>query len=277
MLRFKIHKSNLSIQEERWKTCGSMSQKYQIPIRSITSSIVLDLLSNVLTVTYGKILNIALSTEYSGGYTFKDYTVQLAIKSQFCHFKSLDIGGRTYCKVVNEYDPLGTESLISEMYGNKCKMYRRKKCQPEGYRLHWSQILALPRHSNTKVVSRVLLPGIYEQVTIHIPHTSLHLQQFLNLDVTWTDTNILEKVDISLQLNGRQYEIHTQGMKSNKMYTWTEAEAKCIDNDGHLPSISSQSDVEDLVNIILRAVWIGPIRMIYIGLKVSKSSFSTVN
>ena len=54
------------------------------------------------------------------------------------------------------------------------------------------------------------------------------------------------------------------------MYTWMEAEELCINlYGGHLPSISSQSDVQDLVNIILRAVWIGPIRMIYIGLKVS--------
>ena len=137
------------------------------------------------------------------------------------------------------------------------------------YRLHWSQIWHCLLCNNTKVVSRVLLPGFYEQATIHISHTSLQSKQFLYLYVTWTDTNILEKVDISLQLNGRQYQIFKQPRKSNKMYTWMEAEEICIHNGGHLPSFSSQSDVQDVVNIILRAVWIAPIRMIYIGLKVS--------
>ena len=149
------------------------------------------------------------------------------------------------------------------MYDNKCN-------GNDVYRLHWSQIMALPHCNNTKVLSRVLLPGIYEQATIKISHTSSQQKHLLYLDVTWTDTNILEKVDISLQLNGRQYQIFKQPRKSNIMYTWMQAEELCINlYGGHLPSISSQSDVQDLVNIILRAVWIGPIRMIYIGLKVS--------
>ena len=260
MLRFKIYSSNSSIPEGRWKTCGNMSQKYKVPIRSNVSSTVFQLLSNVITVTYGKILNIALSTEYSGGNTFKDYTVQLMIKSQFCLFKCLRLAGMDYCRVLNEYDPFGTESLNAKLYGNKCN---------SKYGLHWSQILALSHYNNTKAVSRVLLPGIYEQATIHISHTSLQSNQLLHLYATWRDTNILEKVDISLQLNGRRYQIFKQPRKSNKMYTWMEAEEICIHNGGHLPSISSQSDVQDVVNIILRAVWIGPIRMIYIGLKVS--------
>ena len=130
-------------------------------------------------------------------------------------------------------------------------------------------MLALSPYNNTKAVSRVLLPGIYEQATIHISHTALQSNKLLHLYVTWRDTNILEKVDISLQLNGREYQIFKQPRKSNKMYTWMETEEICIHNGGHLPSISSQSDVQDVVNIILRAVWIGPIRMIYIGLKVS--------
>ena len=261
MLRFEIH--NSSLKGGRWKTCGSMSQKYQIPIMSNVSSTVFDLLSNALTVTYGKILNIVLSTEYSGGYTFMDYTVQLIIKSLFCFFKHIRPSLMDYSKVLNEYDPFDTESLFSEMYDNKCN-------GNDVYRLHWSQIMALPHCNNTKVLSRVLLPGIYEQATIKISHTSSQQTHLLYLDVTWTDTNILEKVDISLQLNGRQYQIFKHPRKSNIMYTWMEAEELCIHlYSGHLPSISSQSDVQDLVNIILRAVWIGPIRMIYIGLKVS--------
>ena len=89
------------------------------------------------------------------------------------------------------------------------------------------------------------------------------------MDVTWQDTNILQRVNTSLQLNGKQYQIFTQPRNSNKMFTWIETEDICTHHGGHLPSISSQSDAQDLVHIILRAAWAGPIRMIYIGLKVS--------
>ena len=97
MLSFKIH--NSSLKEGRWKTCGNISQKYQIPIMSNVSSTVFDLLSNAITATYGKMLNIILSTEYSGGYTFMDYTVQLIIKSLFCFFKHVPLALMDYSKV----------------------------------------------------------------------------------------------------------------------------------------------------------------------------------
>ena len=170
-----------------------------------------------------------------------------------------------YYKVLNVFDPFGTAN--SKVYGNKCDSDKKKK-----YILHWSEILALPNFDNTKVISTVLLPGIYEQVKIHISHTQtilLQPNQSSCMDVTWHNTNILQKVDISLRLNEKQHQIFTEPSNSDKMYTWMEAERKCIEHDGHLPSMTSQSDVQDLVDIILQAVWTGPIRMIYIGLKVS--------
>lgn len=57
--------------------------------------------------------------------------------------------------------------------------------------------------------------------------------------------------------------------KQRFIYSWVEAEEYCIrKHGGHLPSFSSQSDVDDLIDILLRATWTGPIRMIYIGLMV---------
>ena len=263
MLQFKICSFNLSIQEGRLKACSNMSQKYQIPISF--NFTVFELHNNVTTVIFGQILIISMSTGHYGAYTFKDTTVQLMIKSSFCHFKTVQIGERTYGKVLNEFDPFETEKGF-KMYHNKCGDDNKN------YFLHWSQILVLPHHNNSKIVSKVLLPGLYEQVTIYITHTqtiSLQPNKLSYLDVAWQDANILQRVDTSLQLNGKQYQIFTQPRNSDEMFTWIEVEAKCVAHGGHLPSVSSQSDIQDVVDIILRAAWAGPIRMIYMGLKVS--------
>ena len=58
-------------------------------------------------------------------------------------------------------------------------------------------------------------------------------------------------------------------MNKSKVYSWQEAKELCIKFKSHLPIFRSQSDVQDLIDIILRAAWTGPIRMLFIGLKVS--------
>ena len=206
-----------------------------------------------------------MSIGHYGVYNFKNTTVQLMIKSSFCSFKTVQIAGMQYDDVLNEFDPFDTEESF-KIYSNKCTDKNKN------YFLHWRQIMALSHYNNTEVVSKVLLPGLYEQVMICIAHTqtiSLQPNQVSYLDITWQDTNILQRVDISLQLNGKRYQIFTDYKESNKLYTWMDAEDICIHHGGHLPSISSQSDVQNVVDIILRAIWTGPIRMIYIGLKVS--------
>ena len=241
-----------------WTSCKKESTKYQI-FKSYND------LTTSLSIKYGQILNIEQRIRNSRLGT----TVTIEIRSQFCVFSCqfMKFSNRRYCGVLNKNDPFDSEGLSSKLYSSKCagNTFVRDN-------LYWKQILKLSHFYDTKVLASVLLPGIYKQVIIrisHTPTTSLPLNQFSYLDVTWTDTNILEKVDISLQLNKKKYQIFTQPSDSNKMYTWIEAEKKCIEHGGHLPSFSSQSDVQDLVDIILRAVWTGPIRMIFIGLKVS--------
>ena len=199
---------------------------------------------------------------------FKDTTVHLMIASSFCSFKTVQIAYMEYREVLNEFDPFDTKKSF-KMYGNKCTDKNKN------YFLHWSQIMSLSHYNNTEIVSKVLLPGLYEQVTICISHTSTMSSQpkFSHLDITWQDTNILQRVDTSLQLNRKQYLIFTESSKSDRLFTWMEAEEICMHHGGHLPSISSQSDVQDVIDIVLRAAWAGPIRMIYIGLKVSTKTF----
>ena len=264
MLQFKRCSFNLSMKEVRLKACSNMSQKNQIPISF--NFTYFELHNNVTTVMFGQILIILMSAGHYGLYMFKNTTVQLMIKASFCYFKTVFIGKRKYKEVLNEFDPFNTEKS-NKMYGNKCVIENKNYLF---YLLYWSQILTLPRYNNTKVVSRVLLPGLHEQVSINIGHTPTVSSLWSSyLDVAWQDTNILQRVDISLRLNGKQHQIFTDPSESDKMYTWMEAEAICTHHGGHLPSISNQSDAQDLVDIILRAAWTGPIRMIYIGLKVS--------
>ena len=263
ILRFVMLKSqNYLVQGESpslfsWTSCKKESTKYQI-FKSYN-----DLITS-LSIIYGQILNI----EQRIGNSRLDTTVTIEIRSQFCVFSCgfMQFSNRRYCGVLNKNDPFDSEGLSSKLYSSK---YAGNTFIRD---LYWKQILKLSHFYDTKVLARVLLPGIYKQVIIRISHTptiSLPSNPFSYLDVTWTDTNILEKVDISLQLNKKKYQIFTQPSDSNKMYTWMEAEDKCVKHGAHLPSFSSQSDVQDLVDIILRAVWTGPIRMIVIGLKVS--------
>ena len=173
--------------------------------------------------------------------------------------------------VLNPFNPFSTDSLNSALNPRK-KLYRLCNIYNK-YILHWSKALALFRLNNTGV--KVLLPGFYKEAVINISRITENLSQsnqFSHLNVRWHDTNIFPTVNKSFQLNGKQYQIFTPIIFSNEMYTWTEAEHQCIKHGSHLPSISSQSDVQNLVHILLIAVWTGPIRMIYIGLKVNISN-----
>ena len=256
ILRFEMLKS----QNYPWTACKKASAKYQINTR-LKSYI--HLTGGYLSRIYGQILNI----EQRIGNSRLDRSVTLVIRSEFCAFrcryKQFPI--KRHCGILNDNDPFDSEGLSTKLYSTKCiNAFTRV--------LSWKKIMKLSHFYNTKLLASVLLPGIYEQVLIRISNTptiSLPSDQFFYLDVTWKDTNILQRVDISLQLNKRKYQIFTQPSESDKMYNWMEAENKCIEHGGHLPSFSSQSDVQDLVDIILRAAWAGPIRMIFIGLKVS--------
>ena len=57
-------------------------------------------------------------------------------------------------------------------------------------------------------------------------------------------------------------------MIQSQDYSWKEANELCIKYESNLHIFGSQSDIQDLVDIILRAAWTGPIRMIFIGLQV---------
>ena len=123
---------------------------------------------------------------------------------------------------------------------------------------------------------KIQLPGIYEKAEIHINShnhsTGIDKDQ---LSIRWFDRQIIETINSSLLLSGKKYLIFPETIYVNKrkIYSWNEAEEFCTKYESHLPTFSSQSDVQDLIDVVVRVAWTGPIRMIFIGLRVSMHVF----
>ena len=83
----------------------------------------------------------------------------------------------------------------------------------------------------------------------------------------------MQRVITSLLLNGKQYYIFPENINQGQVFSWKEAKKLCIKYESNLPILSSQSDIQDLVDVIVRAAWAGPIRMIFIGLQVSRKMY----
>ena len=155
-----------------------------------------------------------------------------------------------------------TKGLFTEIYDNYCTTKST---------LNWS----MKFYASDLLKSRgleVLLPGIYEKAEVNIYYHSYSIGRNEDqLIIKWQNKRILQTVNTSLVLNGKQYYIFSETMNQRKVYSWKEAKKLCIKYESNLPIFSSQSDIHDLINIILRAAWTGPIRMIFIGLQVSRT------
>ena len=90
--------------------------------------------------------------------------------------------------------------------------------------------------------------------------------------IRWIDNKILAAVSDTLILDSKQYSIYPSTETSRRRYSWHEAEQFCDEHGAHLPSFSGKIDVLNLIRILERAVWTGPIRNIFIGLDIKVSS-----
>ena len=145
------------------------------------------------------------------------------------------------------------------------------KCCNDGSTLDWMKKVKLSHFKNNQEL-RILLPGIYEIVNLSFPNNPESDAFNYSLRISWQNKNILKTINGSLELKKKQFFIFSPGRNKTNIFSWLEAEEFCVQRGGHLPSFSSQSDVQDLINIILRAAWTAPIRMIYIGLNVGSFS-----
>ena len=140
--------------------------------------------------------------------------------------------------------------------------------------LAWS----IDLHTSDLLTSRgleVLIPGIYEKAGVHFYYHNYAIGRNEDqLIIKWQDKRIIQRVNSSLLLNGKQYYVFSENMNRRKVYSWKEAKDFCIKYESNLPIFRSQSDVQDLVDIILRAAWTGPMRMLFIGLQVRNRCFN---
>ena len=90
--------------------------------------------------------------------------------------------------------------------------------------------------------------------------------------IKWVDSKILTTVPSTLILDSKQYSIYPSTEISGRMYSWYEAETFCNGHGAHLPSFSGRNDVLNLIRILERAVWTGPVRVIFIGLNMKVST-----
>ena len=185
----------------------------------------------------------------------------LKIQTRFCICKSpIKFSMSKPILNLKKCDTLMFSDIFTEIYDNHCTT---KSTLDWSMKFYESDIL------KSKGVE-VVLPGIYEKAGVHIYYHNYSIEQNQDqLKVEWQDKKILQIVNTSLLLNGKQYYILSETINQGKVYSWKEAKEICIKYESNLPILSCQSDIHDLVDIILRAAWTGPMRMIFIGLQVS--------
>ena len=93
--------------------------------------------------------------------------------------------------------------------------------------------------------------------------------------IRWIDKKILTTVPSTLILDSKEYSIYPSTDTVGRRYSWFGAEKFCNEHGAHLPSFSSKTDVLNLIRILERAVWTGPIRVIFIGLNMRVSNKHT--
>ena len=259
-----------------WQMFNTMSSNYIVPLINIDTKDKtkqsLNILTNLNSVPYGYSLYLEIKANSFLSYTNNVIVGLLKLQTKFCINKcvvwsnlSRFINDLKECNTLVSSDISDTKGLFAEIYDNHCSTKST---------LDWSMYL----YASDLLTSRgleVLLTGIYEKADIHFYHHNYSIQTNEDqLIIKWQDKGTVQRVNTSLLLNGKQYYIFSENKIQRKVYSWNQAKELCIKHESNLPIFSSQSDVQDLEDIILRAAWTGPMRMIFIGLQVRTRCFN---
>ena len=254
-----------------WQMFNIVSKNFIMPLLNIhtkgKTNQLLNILNKFNSVAYGYSLHLEMKGNLSYSSKQKAALANLKIQTTFCIPKCKVDGSRRImdlkqCQFLMASDITDKKTLFPTIYDNHCRSMNQRT-------LDWSMDL----HVSNLLKSRgleILLPGIYEKAEIH--NFSLNYSIGTKADqftIRWLNRRIIQKVNTSLLLNGRRYLIFPETMNKRKVYSWQEAKELCINFKSHLPIFRSQSDVQDLIDIVLRTAWAGPIRMIFIGLQAS--------
>ena len=254
-----------------WQMFNIVSKNFIVPLLNVhtkgKTKQLLNILNKFNSVAYGYSLHLEMKGNSFYSSKQKNILAKLKIQTKFCIPKctvgnTKNIMDLKQCHYLVSSDVTDNTTLFAKIYDNHCRSTNERT-------LNWSMDL----HVSDLLKSRsleILLPGIYEKAEIHIFDQDFSIgkneDQFT---IRWLNRRILQRINTSLILNGKKYLIFPETVNKRKVYSWQEAEELCIKFKSHLPIFRSQSDVQDIIDIILRAAWAGPIRMIFIGLKVS--------
>ena len=123
--------------------------------------------------------------------------------------------------------------VIAEIYDNHCTT---KSTLDWSMDLYTSDLL-------TSGGLEVLLPGIYEKAEVCFYYHNYSIgRNEDHLIIKWQDKRIVQRVNNSLLLNGKQYYIFYENMIQSQVYSWKEANDLCIKYKSNLPIFGSQSD-----------------------------------
>ena len=253
-----------------WEILKILSPDYILPLLNIgtigKTKQVLDILTKLNSGVYGYSLNIEINGSSFHSPKNKSLLANLKIQTSFCIGKCSAEGRDIYnlenCQTLMPSEISDNKGLFPKIYDNHCRHQST---------LDWSMDLFTSNFLQSRSL-KVQLPGIYEKAEVYIYYHNYSTKED-QLLIRLQDERILKIINTSLLLNGKRYLIFPETIIQRTVYSWEEAEELCSQYESHLPIFSSQSDVQDLVDVMLRAAWTGPIRMVYIGLRVSKHMF----
>ena len=148
--------------------------------------------------------------------------------------------------------------------------YHKNKCS-HAHSLQWQMHLKSSHFRSSNVIN-VSVGGFVRFLTFdfHILASDTYkLCPKCYLKFTWKDQRHFDNTNSSLGIDNKQYIVFASTRQKYKLYSWNMAKLFCEKLGSHLPIGSSRRDVNNLVRAIQRAVWVGPIQMIFLGLKVS--------
>ena len=198
-----------------------MSSNYIVPFKIIDTKDKtkqsLNILTNLNSVPYGYSLCLEIKANSFPLHTNNAIVAILKLETKFCIYKCSIrsnltgiIFGQKNCKTLVSSDVLDTKGLIAEIYDNHCTTKST---------LVWSMDL----YASDLLTSRgleVLLPGIYEKAQVHFNYHNYSIGRNEDqLIIKWQDKKIIQRVNNSLLVNGKQYYIFYENMNQRKVYS----------------------------------------------------------
>ena len=212
-----------------WQIFNIMSSNYIVSLMNIDNKNktkqLLSSLKDLNSLSYGYSLHVTIKNNSISSHTNNVIVATLKLQTKFCICKCLirskwtkNIYDLKKCNILISNYKSETKGLFAEIYNDHCTTNST---------LDWSMDLYASDLQNSRGLE-VLLPGIYEKVEVDIYYQNYPIKTNGGLlKIKWQDKRILETVNTSLLLNGKQYFLFSENMNQRKHYSWNEAKKLC--------------------------------------------------